>query len=96
MKNNNLTNLDTNQIIRATYEEDKNAQRVILIDQNLTIDSDQIVKAIKEGLKDINSKEIERPIHIVVEKYYPTVLKVTAVIQAIGVICILLMNFFRK
>jgi len=161
MKNNQLTQLDTNQVIRACFEEGMDAQRVMLVGGeklDITIDSDKITEAIKDGLKNIKLPqtdwpltnnlmpvEIERNVFIptievktieiptiiqhteyktieipmIVEKivyidkpifiketeiktievekhFYPNILKVTAIIQATVMVCILLMNFFRK
>lgn len=160
MKNINLTQLDPNQILQAIFQEDKDAQRVVLVGGeklDITVDSNKIAEAIRDGLKnitvpsynerlpsftnaipieknifipqieiktieiptiikEIEYREIEKPIYIdrfvtvdkpiiiketefryiEVEKKYPKILKITAVVQAIGVICILLMNFFKR
>lgn len=53
MKNIKLSQLDTNQIIQRKFDEENDAERVVLVGENLTIDSDKIVNAIKEGIKDI-------------------------------------------
>lgn len=50
MKNNNLTLLDPNQIQQLQYDQDHDAQRVIIVGDN---GSRQIADTIKESLKDI-------------------------------------------
>lgn len=53
MKNNNLTQLDTDQIIKKKFDESHDAERVILVGGEkleLFIDSDKIANAVKEGL----------------------------------------------
>ena len=57
MKNNNLTQLDTDQIIKKKFDESYDAERVILVGGEkleLSIDSDKIVNAVREGLSGIS------------------------------------------
>lgn len=56
MKNSSLTQLDTNQIIQATFDEKQDAQRVILVGGeklDIKVDSNKIAEAIKDSLKNI-------------------------------------------
>jgi hypothetical protein len=55
MKNTNFSQLDTNQIINRKFDESCDADRVVLVGGEkleLSIDSDKIANAVKEGLKD--------------------------------------------
>jgi hypothetical protein len=160
MKNNNLTSLDTDQIIKKKFDESLDADRVIIVGQDFSIDSDKIADAVRQGLasidfnkmsentakldlqpqiqivkenvfipkleikeieKQVIVKEIEyrtieipvitekivyvdRPViikeieykEIIKERYYPFVMKASAVIQAICIIGILLINLLKK
>lgn len=160
MKNERLTQLDTDQINKRKFDEELDADRVILVGQDLVIDSDKIAQAVREGLssiefksvqesqpqvvnqapiqtikenvfipqiqqievpviiKEIEYREIEKPIYIekVVtvekpviireveyrekevfkERYYPFVMKASAVIQAIAVIALIIINLLKK
>lgn len=49
MKNNNLTLLDNDQLIRAEHDQDHDAKRVIIVGG----DAAQIAQSVKEGLKDL-------------------------------------------
>lgn len=162
-KNHNLSHQDPNQIITLEHDNQFDAKRVIIVGGeklDITINEDKIVNAIKEGLSNIEFKNmstsqpivdnisqiqtieknvfipqieikeiekqvfipqieyrtieipviterivtIEKPIviketefkEIIKERYYPTVLKVCAVIQAIGVVALLIMNLLKK
>lgn len=53
MKNSNLSQLDVNQIKTRTFDAENDAERVVLVGENLSIDSDKIIDAIKQGIKDI-------------------------------------------
>jgi hypothetical protein len=53
-KNEKLTLLDNSQILRSTFDEENNAQRVILIGS----DGFQITESIKESLKDLKIEVI--------------------------------------
>lgn len=170
MKNNNLSQLDPHQIVKATFQEENDATRVILVGGEkleLNIDSDKIAEAVKEGLKHIDFnegqkrqnfmqmkqqaqsskaqtqiikenvfipqieikeiekivyipqieyREIERPIivekiitiekpivikeieykEVLVEKYYPLFMKICTIMQAIGIIGLLISNLIKK
>lgn len=161
MKNTNFSMLDTDQIIKKKFDESHDADRVILVGGEkleLSIDSDKIANAVKEGLsnfrfmpenipkvdlqpqiqsikenvfipqieiktievpviiKEIEYREIEKPIYIekiitvekpVVikeiefkevykERYYPLTMKLAAIIQAVCMVGILLINLLRK
>lgn len=168
MKNNNLTSLDTDQINKRRFDEELDADRVIIVGQEFSIDSDKIAQAVKEGLsniqfndngqmekkiesmlksqskvvnstpiqtikenvfipevkiievpviiKEIEYREIEKPIiiekvitvdrqvivkeieikEIYKERYYPFVMKASAVVQAVCVIGLLLINLLKK
>lgn len=161
-KNSNLTQLDPNQIRQKEHDAENDARRVVIVgggDISLSVDSDKLVDAIREGLsnivlgvetpapkgvepvgalniiesaprieyrtievpvivKEIEYREVEKPIYIerlvtvdkpviikeieyktlevYKERYYPFVLKASAVIQAICIIGILLINIFKK
>lgn len=160
MRNNNMTQLDTDQIIKKKFDESNDADRVILVGGEkleLSIDSDKIAAAVKDGLNGIsltanqNSGEIqiitvpvkenifipelqviekqvfipqieyrtievpvitekivtiEKPIiikeieykqiEIEKERFYPLVIKVCTIIQAVAIVAMLLINFLRK
>lgn len=163
MKNNNLSQLDLHQIVKATFQEENDATRVILVGGEkleLNIDSDKIAEAVKEGLKyiqfekeqqslvkldqpttfqtikenvfipqieikeiekiiyipQIEYREIEKPLiiekivtiekpivikeieykEILVEKYYPSFMKICTIMQAIGIIGLLIINLIKK
>jgi hypothetical protein len=49
-KNSNLSQLDTDQIVKRKFDEDHDADRVILVGQELSIDSNKIAQAIQEGM----------------------------------------------
>lgn len=53
MKNNNLSSLDVSQMNQRMFDESNDAQRVIVVGQDINIDTDKITDAVKEGLKDI-------------------------------------------
>lgn len=53
MKNLKLSQLDVNQIKTRTFDEENDAERVVLIGQNLSLDTDKLVNAIKEGIQNI-------------------------------------------
>lgn len=164
MKNIQLTQLDTDQIHKATFEEAHDAQRVILIGGELKIDPSTFTDAVKEGFKNLNIefpknpeleirekpvfipkierieipvivkeieyreiekhiivekivtietptiikqieyREIEKPIivkeiqtvEIIKERYYPFIIKLTAVLQTVAVLGLLLINLLKK
>jgi hypothetical protein len=154
MKNLTQTQLDTDQINKRKFDESLDADRVIVIGQDLSIDSDKIAQAVKEGLvnltigtptgteiqfqtieknvfipqleiktievpviiKEIEYKTIEVPVitekivtiekpivikeieirEVVKERYYPFVMKASAVIQALAVISLILINLLKK
>jgi len=53
MKNTNFSQLDTNQIINRKFDESQDADRVVLVGGEkleLSIDSDKIAAAVKEGI----------------------------------------------
>lgn len=55
-KNNNLTQLDTDQIMKKKFNESLDADRVYLVggeNLNFSMDSDKIAQAVKEGLSHI-------------------------------------------
>jgi hypothetical protein len=57
MKNTNFSQLDTNQIINRKFDESQDADRVILVGGEkleISIDSDKIANAVKEGLNNFN------------------------------------------
>ncbi len=54
MKNKHLTSLDVNQIIKHQYEEDIDAQRVVIVGQDMSALTESIKDAVKDGLKNIN------------------------------------------
>lgn len=64
MKNGKLSQLDTDQIVKATYQEDIDAQRVVLVGEklNLSIDSNKIADAVKEGLSNIKINSLQESI----------------------------------
>lgn len=65
MKNVNFSQLDTDQIVKRRFDESKDADRVILVGGEkleLTIDSDKIANAVKEGLSDFKFVPENRPI----------------------------------
>lgn len=160
-KNSNLTQLDANQIRQKEHDVENDARRVVIVgggDISFSVDSDKLVNAIKDGLKNITTtgelsisnvpapvvetiaysvpqieyrtievpvivkeieyREVEKPIYIerlvtvdkpviikeiefktieiYKERYYPFVLKASAVIQAICIIGILLINILKK
>lgn len=160
MKNANLTSLDTDQIIKRKFDEQLDADRVVLVGQDFSIDSDKIAEAVREGLSKIEFKSVDktqprvensapiqtikenvfipqiqvveiekqvfipqieyktieipvitekvitvdRPIiikeiefrDVVKERYYPFVMKASAVIQAIAVIALIIINLLKK
>lgn len=54
MKNSNLTHLDTDQIVKRKFDEAIDADRVIIVGQDFSIDSDKIAQAVKDGLSKFN------------------------------------------
>lgn len=153
--------LDTDQIIKKKFDESMDAERVVLVGGEkleLTIDSDKIANAVKEGLsnfnfnpengvkvdlqpqfqiveknvfipqieiktievpviiKEIEYREIEKPIYIekiitiekpiyiketefkevIKERHYPFVIKVASIVQAICMVCLLLISLLKK
>lgn len=54
MKLKQLSSLDVNQIIKHQYEEEMNAQRVVIVGQDMSSIADSMKEAVKEGLKNIN------------------------------------------
>jgi hypothetical protein len=157
MKNLNQTQLDTDQINKRKFDELLDADRVIIVGQDLSIDSDKIANAVQEGLsnltintsnfvpntevqfqtieknvfipqlevktievpviiKEIEYKTIEIPIitekivtvekpiiikefvekEVYKERYYPFVMKASAVIQALAVISLIIINLLKK
>ncbi len=59
-KNNNLSQLDTNQIVQKMFDDKLDAQRVSIIggsDIKIDIDPSQITNAIKEGLKGVTFQQ---------------------------------------
>jgi hypothetical protein len=160
MKNLNQTQLDTDQINKRKFDESLDADRVILVGQDLSIDSNKIAEAVKEGLKsiefnidpksqtnvvnsaqiqtikenvfipqleiktievpviikEIEYKTIEVPVitekivtvenptiikeiefkEIEKERYYPFLMQACAVIQALAVIGLILINLLKK
>lgn len=157
MKNQNQTQLDTDQIMKKKFDESLDADRVILVGGEkleLSIDSDKIANAVKEGLKTVyfnapkqETKEhysapqiieknvfipkierievpiirteyktieipvitekiiyVDKPIivkeyeirEIVKERYYPLIMKISALVQAICVTGLLLINLLKK
>lgn len=57
MKNNNLSQLDHNQMVQKMFDAQTDSQRVSIVGGDkieLTIDSDKIAGAVKEGLSQIN------------------------------------------
>lgn len=54
MKIKQLSSLDVNQIIKHQYEEDMNAQRVVIVGQDMSSLAESIKESVKEGLKNIN------------------------------------------
>lgn len=169
-KNNNLSQLDTNQMVQKMFDENLDAQRVSIVGGklNLGLDPEQIKKALEDGFKNITIKAespewdsmkpqiiernvfipeiqivekqvfipqieyktIEIPViqkeieyrtievpmiikeyitveipviqkevefkEIIKERDYPLVIKVCNVVQAVAIMCILLLNFLRK
>lgn len=63
MKNLKLTQLDTNQITQRKFDEENDAERVVVVGQNLSVDSDKIARAIKESLKEIKITTPDWPIN---------------------------------
>lgn len=64
LKNNNLTLLDTDQIIKKKFDESMDAERVIIVGGEkleLSIDSDKIANAVKEGLSGLKIGESSKP-----------------------------------
>ena len=62
-KNTNITQLDTNQIIKKVYDEDNDAQRVVIVsgdvpEMKLGIDQDQLTNAIQKGLEGLKQPSI--------------------------------------
>lgn len=153
MKNNKLTQLDTDQIHKLTFDESIDAQRVILVGGeklDIQIDEQNFLNAIKDGLKlikidtsnkseltvieknvfipkierievptiitQIEYKEIEKPViiekivtiekpiiikeiqqvEVIKERYYPFIIKLTAVLQTVAVLGLLLINLLKK
>ncbi len=72
MKNNNLSLLDTNQIVQKMFDSEKDAQRVSIVGGEkfeLSIDSDKIANAVKEGLSNFkfmpeNTAKLDIPTQI--------------------------------
>ena len=59
MKNTNFSQLDTNQIINRKFDESQDADRVVLVGGEkleLSINSHELVDAIKEGLSLLSLK----------------------------------------
>lgn len=52
----NLTQRDNNQISQYEHEETLNAKRVLVVGQDIKVDTDSIVNAVKEGLKNLEIK----------------------------------------
>src|SRR5579871_3245189 len=80
MKNTKLSQLDTDQIHKATFEESHDAQRVVLVGAeklNIEINETKLLQSIETGLKNIKieapktdiipfltEKEVEKPVFI--------------------------------
>lgn len=88
MKNANLTSLDTDQINKRKFDEELDADRVILVGQDLMIDSDKIAQAVKDGLSSIEFKSVQEsqpnvvnsaPIQIIKENVFIPEVKIVEV-----------------
>jgi len=55
-----MTNRDPNQIAQFEHDGIANAKRVIVIGQDLSIDSDKIAKAVKEGLQGLSNTDFSK------------------------------------
>lgn len=67
-RNSNLSSLDTDQIVKKVFQEDLDAQRVVLVGNEkmeLSVDSDKlssaISNAIKDSLKDVKFEQTTVP-----------------------------------
>jgi len=156
MKNNNLTQLDTDQIHKRKFDDNLDADRVVLVGGDnirITVDTDQITNSIKDGLKNIKIdqkesniqiieknvfipqieireiekqvivKEIEyrtievikyievpkiieyekpivvqeiKTIEVLKDRDYPFILKFAAILQAVSIVALLIINLLKK
>jgi hypothetical protein len=55
-----MTNRDPNQVIQFEHDEKSNAKRVIVVGQALSIDSDKLAEAVKDGLSQIKLPEAQK------------------------------------
>ena len=52
-KNNNITELDLNQMLKRTLDEANDAQRVVVVSQDIENNKEALTEAVREGVKDI-------------------------------------------
>lgn len=79
-KNQHISRLDLHQMQLNTLDESNDAQRVVIVGQELNIDASALKEAISEGLKDIKinvssdvkAEEQQKSVEIV---YVPTIVK---------------------
>lgn len=75
-KNTNISSLDLTQINMRKFDETYDADRVVIVGGDFTIDSDKIAQAVKEGISNIEFKSNSEPqAQFVKEQVFQTIEK---------------------
>lgn len=67
-RNNQLSQLDVNQMQQRMYQEESDAQRVVIVGQDMSSVAESIKEAVKEGLKNISIDLPKQEQPLVIEK----------------------------
>ncbi len=86
MKNTKLSQQDGAQIVRAQYQEDMDAQRVVIVGQDMSSVTESIKEAVKEGMSNLKLEMPKQEQPLVIET--EVIVKETQIVEVEKVITI--------